>query len=181
MFIRIKKRKNTPYAYLVENRWYKTHQQSRQKVKKYLGKVHTPEKAYSQTLEKYLAIKTKNIDEYIQKTQLCSILLDLICLELKNHRFKQIKRNLWQQQNINIDLKNKKIYDNITKKPVCIELNNNFLTELTLTKLLNFQPPNQSTRMQIGKALANTILESGINVKQEVFLQICNKMYNRLK
>lgn len=179
MFIRAKKHKNNSYAYLVENKWYKTHQQSRQKTKKYLGKICTPEKKHNNTLEQH--IKTKNINKYIKKTPIKTILLNLIKLELRNHSFKQIKNNTYQHKNIIINLKNKKVYDKNTNKPACIELNNNFLTKLTLTKLINFEPPKQSTKMQIGKSFASTILASGIKINQDLFILVFNKIYKNLK
>lgn len=74
MFIRTKKIKNKEYAYLVENKW--TKKGSRQKVKKYLGKI----------------IKAKRIlqNNYLiddQKTYQ-TIINELIKYELDNHKIK---------------------------------------------------------------------------------------------
>lgn len=174
MFIRLKKRNNVSYAYLVENKWYKSRQQSHQKIKKYLGRVYSPEKKQHQALSKFIKIPLK---EYIKKTPFNKIFFDLICLELSNYSFKQIKQHIWKKENIVVDLKNKKVYDSNTKKTLCLELNNNFLTNLTLTKLFTFKPSKQATKLQIGKALANTLLSAGIILEQDIFLQIFNKMY----
>ncbi len=179
MFIRIKKNKSGKYAYLVQNKWYKTHMQARQKTKKYLGKVISLEKKNNFTFNHHFSINS--VEQYVKKNSTNKIFLDLIRLELANHSFKESKKDIWQYENIVVDLKNKKVYNQKTDKPLCLELNDNFLTQQTLTKLFRFQPPTQSTKLQIGKSLANTILASGIKIEQDLFLQIFDKMYGSLR
>lgn len=71
MFVRTKKVKNKQYAYLVENTW--TKKGTRQKVKKYLGKVIKPNRKKENN---FLVEKTRNYEETIK---------ELIKHELSNH------------------------------------------------------------------------------------------------
>ncbi len=77
MFVRTKKIKNKEYAYLVENEW--TSKGTRQKVKKYLGKVIKPVRASPNDYK---------IDE---KKKYETAIKALIKHELENHNVKETK------------------------------------------------------------------------------------------
>jgi hypothetical protein len=80
MFIRAKKIKNKEYAYLVENIW--TKKGSRQKVKKYLGKI---------TKTTRILENEYKIDESKKYTD---IIKELIETELKNHNITENKNKI---------------------------------------------------------------------------------------
>lgn len=75
MFVRTKKIKNKEYAYLVENEW--TSKGTRQKVKKYLGKIIRPLR---------ITPNSYRIDE---EKQYKEIVKELITHELENHKIKE--------------------------------------------------------------------------------------------
>ena len=176
MFIRIKKIKGKDYAYLVSNVWRKRKKASRQKVAKYLGKVLKLERINNKTLHEFL--KIKDLEKYI-KSNSKKITLDLIRLELHNHNFKEIKKDIWELNDILVDLKNKKVLHN--KKQVCLELNNNFLCSYTLRKLIDFKPKQGLTKLQIGKQLANYFEAAGILVPKEIFVVIAKKELDKVE
>ena len=174
MFIRIKKIKNQKYGYLVENKWLKTKKSTRQKTKKYLGRIITPEPVNDISLVDYYKLSQRK-DLLTDKT-LKQATLSLIKLELHRHGFKE-KNNIWSLNDILVDLEN----INVTKsnKPVCIELNNGFLTDHTLQEASNFKTP-ESTKKEIAKALATTFVSIGLDVEPNFFIQIFQQYYSHL-
>lgn len=173
MYIRTKKIRNTLYAYLVSARWSKKKKAPKQKTVKYLGKLHTIEKKYNKTFEKYIK---KDLHNYLKKSTPRRITLDLVRCELLNHRFKEVKKDIWKYKNFIVDLKTKKVYDTNTNKTICLEINNNFLTTHTLRNIVYFSSPPNLTNMQIGKSLAKAYLSAGIIIPEEIFVDIFQKI-----
>ena len=162
MFIRIKKRENAKYAYLVRNKRYKTTPYHRQRVIKYLGKVFKPKKA----------IKTR-----INLTNLTfqDSIIYLIKTELINYNFKQ-KNNNFTQEKIIINLKKRNVSKN--KKPISIELNEGFLNNYTLKELLNFKYKVNQPPLTQGHTLANLLISAGIKLSPSKFLKLFKKIHN---
>ncbi|MFH1592934.1 MAG: hypothetical protein ABIB47_06225 [Candidatus Woesearchaeota archaeon] len=181
MFIRIKKIQNQEYAYLVKNIWRKRKKSSRQKVTKYLGKVHKTNKTKDVKLEEFL--KIKNLQDYLKNTEHKKIIKDIIRLELFNHNFKEITKATWlyETQNIKINLRDKKVVNTKSKKLACLEINNNFLCGYTLSRLMDFNPKKGLTELQVGKQLANSFESAGILVPKEIFVLIAKKILNEIK
>ena len=173
MYIRTKKINNNLYAYQVSARWSKKKKAPKQKTVKYLGKLHTLKKAYNKSFEKYIK---KDLNQYLKKTQHKKIILDLIRCELLNHRFKEIKKDIWKHKNFIVDLKTKKVYDVNTNKTICLEINNNFLTTHTIRNIVYFSSPPNLTNIQIGKSLAKAFLSAGIILPEEIFVTIFKKI-----
>jgi hypothetical protein len=152
MFIRKKKIKNKEYAYLVENKYNKKKKQSRQKSKKYLGKVIKLD-----TTNKM--IKASTIKEAIIK--------ELSLIGFKKEDNKLIKKS------IIVDL------DNFTVKEknrnICLELNEGFMCNFTLYNLLKFNPKNL-TQKEIIHKLAEAFVSAGINLHHEAFIDIYNNI-----
>ncbi len=179
MFIRIKKIKNQEYAYLVSNVWKKRKKASRQKVSRYLGKIYKIHKTKDISLEEFL--KISDMRNYIEKTNFEKIIKDLIKFELCKLDFQKYTKNIWLLNNFKVNLKNKTVEDTKTKKRICLEINNNFLCNYTLSKLLNFSPKKNLTDIQIGKELANAFESAGVLVNKEVFVSIAKKILAKLK
>lgn len=179
MYIRIKKIKGKEYAYLVKSKWYKT-RTPKQKTIKYLGRVYKLEKKKNSTnLEKFL--KIKDIQNYIKKTLYRKLVFDIIRLELHNHNFKPKNRLIWYNKDFIVDLRNLSVLNKTSKKQISLELNKNFLNEFTLNSLVNFKEPQQSTKLQIGNALANSFISAGISINKSFFVEIFQKKYKDLK
>ena len=154
MFIRKKKINNVEYAYLVENKYNKRKKQSRQKTTKYLGKIiKLPE---NKTQTKATTIKGSVINELIGKGFI-------------------LNKNLLMKDSINIDLDRLSVDEN--NKSVCIELNEGFLCNHTLTNQLSFSSKNL-TQKEIIMKFADAFVSAGINLHHESFIKIFN---NELK
>ena len=178
MYTRIKKINNIEYAYLVKSYWSKRKKAPKQKTIKYLGRVHKFSRVKNTSLEQYL--KLKNIQNYFSKNTTQKIIKDMIKLELFNHNFKEVKHNIWKQKNVIIDLKTKKIYNILNKKPVCIEINNNLLSTKTIRNVISPTIPPGLTNIQIYKYLANSFLSAGITLPKDKFIIISKKILNKV-
>ncbi|MEA3379140.1 MAG: hypothetical protein U9Q69_05930 [Nanoarchaeota archaeon] len=165
MFIRIKKIRHKRYAYLVKNIWSKRKKCSRQKVIKYFGPVIKPERICN---DEYY-----NQDIKILPSK--KIFKELLELELINHGFKKRGRNLIKNDII-INLFQKKV--NQVQAPIVIEANEGFLCNYTLTKLYNFKTKTFNPKLE-GKRLANTILQAGIILNEDIFVCLFNKLYKK--
>lgn len=163
MFIRIKKRKNAKYTYLVKNKRYKTKKYPKQIVISYLGKVYTPKKTNKLKLD-FSLLSFKDT------------ILKLIETELLNHNFK-LKNSLYKQENIIIDLKKKTIH-NKKLNPISIELNEGFLNNHTLNELLNFNYNPKQPPLTQGHNLANLLISAGIKLSPSKFLKLFKKIHN---
>ncbi|MAG15564.1 hypothetical protein CMO88_00730 [Candidatus Woesearchaeota archaeon] len=157
-FVRVKKISGSEYAYLVENSW--TQRGGRQKVAKYLGKVHKPEKVKSESLANFLGIT--NIGKHIRDNDFKRIAADLIKLEMRNHDVKT------DDFAVNFDdLSVKKS----NGKNIVIAINNGFLCSHTLKNLLEYKPEQDYS----GYLLADLITAAGIVPEQDVFVELYGK------
>jgi len=153
-FIRTKHIKGKEYAYFVSNTW--TNKGPRQNVKAYLGRVIRPEHKQNQQTD----INQSNLNEAITS---------LITQELINHGFNEkLTRNKTK-----VDLKNRKIINN--NKNTVIGMNEGFLCTYTLNNLMTLQL--QGHEEQAGTQLATTLLEAGLKITKETFVQLFEKIY----
>jgi len=153
-FIRTKNIKGQEYAYLVSNTW--TNNGPRQNVKAYLGRTIRPEKNQEQTPD-------------ISPLEYQEAVIMLIKQELQNHGFNQELK----KENTKIDLKNRKIINN--KKNTVIKMNEGFLCTYTLNNLMTLQL--QGYEEQAGTQLATALLEAGLKINKETFVQLFEKIY----
>ena len=174
MFIRIKKIKNQKYAYLVENKWLKTKKSTRQKTKKYLGRVITPEPVNDASLVDYYNLNERS--DLIKNKTLTETTLSLIKLELHRHGFQE-QNNTWILNDLSVDFNTLEVLR--SGKPACIELNQGFLTQHTLEEANNFKPP-EATKKEIAKSLATSFVSCGLEVEPNFFIQIFQQYYSHL-
>lgn len=175
MFIRIKNIKGSKYAYLVKNKWYKHKSKSGQKVQKYLGKVYSLTSSKEMSFQDYTKEET---NFYVQHNPLKTIFTDLIRFELKKHNFIEKNDSILIYQNLAVNLSNYKVYDIKTGKGICLELNQGFLSSHTISNLLNFKH-SEGKDLKLGKLLGNTILDTGIALDKDLFIQIFQKIYKK--
>jgi len=171
MFIRTKKIKNKEYAYLVKNIWKKRKKSSRQKIHSYIGRVYKLEKSKNNELSK----------EKLEKSNSKKMTLNLIKTELLNHSFSETKNNIFENNEFKVNLNRKEVTNTRTKKQICLEMNNNFLCNYTLKKLVNFSPKQGLTKLQVGRELANNFEAIGIKVPKEIFVIIAKKVLNDIE
>ena len=174
-FIRNKKIAGKEYAYLVQNKWYKRRHKGknkgpRQKVSKYLGRVHVLGKVndvdfYNFKKINVMKIKdfqdtenlrfSRDLEQYLKKNNNSknSIFKDLIEWELFRHNI--------SDKEFTIDYSNKKVLKN--NKPVSLKMNEGFLNSFTLSRIYNLKS-NDSYY------LAKCFVEAGIEIPKEVFV-----------
>ncbi|MFC1775066.1 hypothetical protein ACFLZN_02005 [Nanoarchaeota archaeon] len=155
-FVRVKKIANKEYAYLVENFW--TPQGSRQKTKKYLGRMLS----LSITKE----VHYNNISGNYNK-----IIGMLILKEIEKRGF---INGFHHENEVKFDESGFRLTKG--KKNVVIKSNEGFLCEHTCNELLNFKPEHIKFEAQ----LANLLLESGIGMPPEVFVIVYEAAKKRL-
>ena len=161
-FVRVKTIKGNRYAYLVENTWQG--KGSRQTVKAYLGKVIKP------TLVPYGAppdITTASYQDAVKA---------LASWTVTNHGF-SVQDGKHVKDNVSYSLTDHAVANKT--KPAVLELNEGFLCQHTMTELLQFVGEG-SHEEEVGTRLANTLLEAGISVPQETFVQLFKKTYKPL-
>ena len=170
-FIRIKSIKGQKYAYRVENEWKKRKQGSRQKVKGYLGKVHPLEQKKEHAFAEFIA---KDLQEYLKASSPKKIIADIVALELVKHGFSQ-KRSSWYLDDIRINMGTLEVLKG--DAPIVLQLNNDFLCNHTLRKLVNFK--STSDQQTTGTEFAKAFVQAGIPVDQELFVHLFNTVYRR--
>lgn len=159
MFLRTKIIKGNNYLYAIENKWYKRKKASRQRTTKYLGKCHKLEKKDNLPFEKP--------PNYFKQTPFKQIIQDLVIHELKNHGINQNSRYFDH---------NPKFRLNPYLTPtINLELNEGFLCNYTLNKAYNFKFKSNSLKDR-AKELANILLQTGLNIDDDLFI----KLYQRL-
>jgi len=167
-FIRIKKirKKDKIYscAYLVENKWRKRlkggKKGSRQKVKAYLGRIYEYPKVNETDFIEHYSID--DLKEYVNKDY-SKIIIDLVLWEFHTHNI--------NKDDFEIDF-NKKIV-NRNKRKAVIMMNEGFLCSHTLRNLMNFKIKEDE---KIGYVFAKTIVEAGVDVPEELFVKIFEKI-----
>jgi len=165
MFIRLKKIKNNQYAYLVENTWKKRKQSSRQQVKAYLGRVLPAP---------HQKITMSSIN--IQEKEYSLALLSILQSQLLQYGFQE-KNGKLQYEDIIIDLNNK----TVTRegKDVVLKMHDGYLCSHSIKKALQFQ--GEGYEEQVGLQLAETLVGVGLDLPQEMFIQLFEKIYRAPK
>lgn len=160
-FIRIKKIGGNEYAYLVENKWYKRKVKgkgkgSRQKVSKYLGRVHSFDKVNNGDFFNFKSID--DLEQYLKNNDKNKIIHDLVEWELFRHNI--------DNKEFFIDFDNKKLLKH--NKEVSLKINEGFLNSHTLGRLFNLRAGDSYY-------LARSFVEAGIEIPKEVFVGIFGK------
>ncbi len=163
-FVRIKKIKGSEYGYLVENTW--TARGSRQKVKAYLGKIIKPVKAADLPAPELKDLSYTDAVKAIAKWTLLQ------------HGFQEGSQSMLMQATVLADLGEKRFINKTN--PAVITMHEGFLCDHTFNQALEFIPSG-NTEEVVGKELANLLLEAGLSVPKEVFVQLFDKIHNTYK
>lgn len=166
-FVRIKKIKGIEYAYLVENTW--GGRGSRQKVTGYLGKVYRPARVFNLNFFEHYRIEQKT--QYLEALERKKLVRDIIKLELLKHGFSDGEQVLASGTLfVNLDAMQVK---NRTKK-ACLALNEGFLSDATLRRLIDFN--ETGNQAELSMKLAKAFVEAGIKVEEELFISVYEKI-----
>jgi len=173
MFIRIKNIKNKkgkvyPYAYLVDNKWYKRGNKgkgkgSRQTVKRYLGRVYSFSKV--QDVDFFDFLKIEGIDDFILKNDKNKMIKNLVEWEFFRYGL--------DNGEFLVDFRNRKVLKG--GKEISLRLNEGLLNSYTLGRLLRFKFTGEER--EDGFKMAKAFVEAGLEVPKEVFIGIFNKVY----
>jgi hypothetical protein len=158
-FVRIKKVKQWKYAYLVENKWKS--KKTKQKVKQYLGRLHTLEN-----------IAGAEFGKDIESMSFRDTVSELVKFELMKNGFKEGKAGL-KKDGLLVNLEKGEFLDG--KKPVVFESNEGFICSFTFNNALNFK--KSKNEEETGLRLAETLLEAGISIPHNVFVKLFEKVH----
>lgn len=160
MFVRTKRIQNKEYAYLVANEW--TTSGSRQKVVKYLGKIHKPEKKIERTIA------------FDSMKELDKLFTDAIKWELENHGF-QHNNGILTKEGIIVNLNEGSV--TAKNRNTVLGLNDGFLCEHTLQELKHFAP--STNQEETSMRLATKTIEAGLKLPTEAVVQLFEKMFKQ--
>jgi hypothetical protein len=161
-FVRIKNIKGQKYGYLVENSW--TEKGSRQKVKAYLGRIIQPPKKPELPPPDIAGLNYADAIKAITKWTLLQ------------HGFQEGTQSMLMQGTVLADLGENRVLNKTN--PAVIAMNEGFLCKHTLQQALEFIPSDNKEEI-IGNELASTLLEAGLTVPKEVFVQLFEKITQR--
>jgi len=169
-FIRTKKIKGAEYAYIVENKWRKRRKNKvKQITSKYLGRVFRFDRV--SVLDFFEFYKIEDINKYLDEKSKYDILVDLIKLELSNHGFEE-KDGMLGKEGCCFDLNEKRVRTSRSKK-IAIAMNEGFLTNYAIKKILRFEAFDEE---EDGYLLAKLFVEAGLNIPKEVFVGYFRKI-----
>ncbi|MCK5107981.1 MAG: hypothetical protein KAQ83_04605, partial [Nanoarchaeota archaeon] len=135
MFLREKRVKDKQYLYAVENVWKKG--KVKQKVKKYLGRVHKFNITRTVSFEKFIIkFKKIDIDEYLINSKDYDIVYDLIGWELHKRGFK-IEKKCADKKGLKANFGKKRNVLNYNGRPFCIKGKEGYLNNLSINLILN--------------------------------------------
>lgn len=156
MFIRCKKISGKQYAYLVSNDW--TSKGPRQRVLQYLGNVHTPQKSAELGV-----IHQQTFQENIHQ---------LLTRELQQHGFVR-QDEVWKDGDVLVSIAERTC--NKKNNPVAIQINEGFLCNHTLQQLSTFRQDREPHIT--GKQLATLLVEAGIMIPEDAFIQLVEQLH----
>lgn len=160
MFVRIKKIKGYQYAYLVENTWEKG--TSKQKVKEYLGRVYSfPSEALS-------------FPEMDSGTEFGTEVVQLLKWQLSRFGF-NIVSDAAIKDGLKVDLHSFEFIQEKSKKPFVLKGKEGYLCKHTIKQLLAFT--SEGFDEKVGKDLAHAFVQAGIDIPQDVFVKVFEKVY----
>ncbi len=183
-YIRVKKIKNKSgreyrYAYLVENKWKKrvgkgSKKGARQKVKGYLGKVHDFSRVDDKEFISHFSVD--DVKEHFDEHGMSKVVRDLVRLELMNHGFIETG-DFYVNGNLAVYLGEEFFIKNLNEekdRKLVLMMNEGFLCKETFGKLINFKASGDPK--EVGLSLGNTLLEAGLKVPNEIFVEMFNRV-----
>ena len=185
VYIREKKfkRKNgsvVTYAYVVKNIWKKrvpkgSERGARQKVKGYLGKVCSFSRVDDKEFISHFCVN--DVKAHFDENGVNSVVRDLVRLELLNHGFVE-NGDFYANGDLMVYIgENDFFVKNLNEekdRKLVIAMNEGFLCKETISKLLSFKP--YGTEKEIGRDLGNALLEAGLRVPNEIFVEMFERV-----
>lgn len=184
-YIRLKrfKRKNgkiVTYAYVVKNTWKKRVPKgseigARQKVKAYLGKVYEFTRVDDKGFMSHFSVD--DFKAYLDEHGMEKVVRDLVRVELLNHGFLE-NGDFYLNEDLVVYISDSEFFIKNIKgekdRKLVIAMNEGFLCKETFSKLINFK--GRGDEKEVGLSLGNALLEAGLKVPQEVFVEMFNRV-----
>jgi hypothetical protein len=178
MFLRGKKVKDKQYLYAVENVWKKG--KVKQKVKKYLGRVHIFEVKRRVSFEKFIEdVRKKDLENYLFYSDADEIVYDLIVWELYRRGF-SIENKKASKGKLIANLKNRRKVLVCKGRPFCVKGKEGYINNLSINQILNAGHDEEEGDIDKKKAafdFARLLVEGGINVPKDVFIELFHKKF----
>jgi hypothetical protein len=157
VFVRTKNIKGRDYAYLVRNIW--TSEGPRQRVVRYIGAVHRPERVGDASLSA----------DFMKTERVLDVLRGMVANELSNHGF-QLENGDWKCGELSVCLKKGSV--GFRGRKGVLRLNEGFMCDDTIRML---QKTLLKDKIE-GKELAEAILEAGIKIEPESFVALYSRL-----
>ncbi|PIN80818.1 hypothetical protein COV11_03195 [Candidatus Woesearchaeota archaeon CG10_big_fil_rev_8_21_14_0_10_30_7] len=96
--------------------------------------------------------------------------------KIEGENYHEIIKNLIKQELFNHNSQGFEYFDSkiiLGRREVILSINEGFLCAHTIQQLLNFKPSN----INEGEKLANLLVETGIKLTPEQFVELCNKIF----
>lgn len=174
MFIRIKKIKGLEYAYLVKSVW--KDKTARQKVVQYLGKVYILKKTNTASFETFCEQEKKDLENADLKT----IIQTLMGWTLSQYGFTKdpLLQKKWVLEDGKVVGDSEKFKIISGKKEITLKVNDGYMNACTLKALVDIQlNKNTEEQRQAATSLAKAFVDTGIEVPQDIFIEVFQKVY----
>ena len=184
MFLRTKEVKGNSYLYAVENTWKKK-KGVRQKVKKYLGRIHKfRESKKNVAFDEFLNIHYNfKFDDYLENNESEKIISDLIKWELYKKGFSLEEEGIMKRKKLIVNVNNKRDVLCYNGKPFSIKSGEGFLNNFSINTIMKYKInvgkewDGDIDKRKVGMKLARMFIDGGINVPKEVFISLFEKKF----
>ncbi len=179
MYLRTKRRKNKEgkeraYLYLAKIIYRKKGRPPKQKIIAYLGPVIAGMNSKKVQPEPKNWTENASFQETLKKTMSSTLLASGFFCHLPGVFLKED-----QHERVIVDINNQTIQNKRGLK-VCLALNNGFLCDFTLQRLLSQNLP-ETTEKGLGKHLAKSLIEAGVEIEKELFFILFQKLKDGLR
>ncbi len=172
MFLRTKEVKGNSYLYAVENKWRKT-KGVKQKVKKYLGRVHTFRESK----------KKVEFEEYLDNNESDRIVSDLVRWELYKKGFSLEEDGSMKRKKLMINANKKRNVLEYNGRPFSIKSGEGFLNNFSINAIMRYKLnvggewEGDIDKRKVGMKLARMFVDGGIKVPKNVFVSLFEKKF----
>jgi len=184
MFLRTKEVKGNSYLYAVENKWRKK-KGVKQKVKKYLGRVHVfRESKKNVEFDEFLNMHYNfELDEYLENNEADRILSDLVKWELYKKGFSLAEDGIMKRKSLVVNVNNKRNLLVYNGRPFSIRSGEGFLNNFSINAIRGYKLKvggeweGDIDKRKVGMKLARMFVDGGIKVPQDVFVSLFEKKF----
>ena len=184
MFLRTKEVKGNNYLYAVENTWKKK-KGVKQKVKKYLGRVHNFRESKKKVkFEEFLDLHYNfEFEEYLDNNESDRIVSDLVRWELYKKGFSLEGDGRMKRKKLIVNANHKRDVLKYDGRPFSIKSGEGFLNNFSINAIMKYKLnvggvwEGDIDKKKVGMKLARMFVDGGIKIPQEVFISLFEKKF----